>query len=169
MFSTQYIQHVSFPSSKLQIIAVAMDVPQVWVVHSWLRWDLLCNEATIEQFEQIIACEFQCLQLGLEERPSAMGLFTINAAAFSKSIICLKHMPPISSVYYYGRTYVRTYVRKYGWTDACMHAWHVCTYVRMYVKILCVGIYIYVCEWVCVCSVCVCHCVYVYVSVCICM
>lgn len=54
MFSTQYTQHVSFPSSKLQIIAVAMDVPQVWVVHSWLRWDLLCNEATIEQFEQII-------------------------------------------------------------------------------------------------------------------
>ena len=129
MFSTQYIQHVSFPSSKLQIIAVAMDVPQVWVVHSWLRWDLLCNEATIEQFEQIIACEFQCLQLGLEERPSAMGLFTINAAAFSKSNICLKHMPPIYSVYYYVRTYLRTYVSMDGRVHACMHGMYVPTYV----------------------------------------
>ena len=81
-----------------------MDVPQVWVVHSWLRWDLLCNEATTEQFEQIIACEFQCLQLGLEDRPSAMGLFTINAAAFSKSNICLRYTVDIV-------TYVRTYIR----------------------------------------------------------
>lgn len=52
----------SFPSSKLQIIAAAVDVPQVWVVHNWLCWDLLCNEATIEQFEQTIAGEIQCLQ-----------------------------------------------------------------------------------------------------------
>jgi hypothetical protein len=60
------------------------------------------------------------------------------------SFLKVKHMPTIYSVYYYVRTYVPTYVRKYGWTDACMHAWHVCTFVRMYVNILCVDIYTYI-------------------------